>query len=94
MSQPLAQKTTSDLSHCINIGKEIESRLIEVGIDSFKKLQAVGSEQAFLRLQAIDPGACLNLLYALEGAAEGVRSNKLPAERKQELRQFYKRVRK
>lgn len=85
---------TSDLSTHVNIGKDTESKLVEAGIDSFKKLETIGSEGAFLRLQVIDPGACLNLLYALEGAVEGVRSNKLTAEKKQALQEFYKRVKK
>ena len=85
---------TSDLSHCINIGKETEAKLAEVGIHSFDQLEAIGSEGAFLRLQAIDPGACLHLLYALEGAVEGVPKKELTPEKKQALQQFYKRVKK
>lgn len=85
---------TSDLSHCINIGKETEAKLAEVGIHSFDQLEAIGSEGAFLRLQAFDPGACLHLLYALDGAVSGVRKKDLSSERKQALLQFYKRVKK
>lgn len=84
----------SDLSTHVNIGKDTEAKLTQVGIDSFDKLQAIGSEGAFLRLQAIDPGACLHLLYALDGAVSGVRKKDLPHERKQALLQFYKRVKK
>ena len=58
----------STLTGRINIGKDTEYKLILAGIDSFEKLEAMGSEQAFLRLQIFDPGACLNLLYGLEGA--------------------------
>ena len=32
------------LSEHINIGKELESKLIQVGIDSFEKLKSAGSE--------------------------------------------------
>jgi DNA transformation protein len=80
----------STLSGRINIGEEIETRLIEVGIDSFEKLEKLGSRQAFLRLQTVDPGACLNLLYALEGAIEDIRWHDLSREKKQELLQFHK----
>lgn len=93
-TNPYNIKMISDLSTQVNIGKETEARLLEVGIDNFKSLKTIGSEQAFLRLKTIDPGACLNLLYALEGAVEGVRSKDLPHERKQALQQFYKRVKK
>ena len=56
-----------DLSKQANIGKDTEAKLIQVGIDSFEKLTAIGTEQAFIRLQTIDPGACLCLLYGLDG---------------------------
>ncbi|MHB1277679.1 MAG: TfoX/Sxy family protein [Bacteroidia bacterium] len=79
----------SDLSDHINIGKDTESKLIGVGIDSFAKLKAVGSEKAFLRLQALDPGACLDLLYGLEGAILGIKWHKLPKEKKEALLHFH-----
>lgn len=84
----------SDLSKQINIGKDTETKLIQVGIDSFEKLVLAGSEEAFIRLQTVDPGACLNLLYGLEGAIEGIRWNKLSFEKKQSLQQFYKMTKK
>lgn len=84
----------SDLSNQINIGKDTEAKLIQVGIDSYEKLVAIGSEGAFIRLQTIDPGACLSLLYGLEGAIEGVKWNNLSADKKQALQQFYKMTKK
>jgi DNA transformation protein and related proteins len=84
----------SDLSQQINIGKDTEAKLIQVGISSFAELKAVGAEQAFIRLQTVDPGACLSLLSALEGAIQGVRWHSLPAGRKEELRVFIKMVKK
>jgi DNA transformation protein and related proteins len=85
---------SNDLSNCINIGKDTEFKLKQVGIDSFEKLKSVGSEGAFIRLQTLDPGACLSLLCGLEGAIEGTKWNELPAERKQELSQFLKMTQK
>lgn len=84
----------SDLSKHINIGKDTETKLIQVGLDSFDKLVEAGVENAFIRLQALDPGACLSLLYSLAGAIEGVKYNKLSPERKLELQQFHKMVKK
>lgn len=84
----------SDLSNQINIGKDTEAKLIQVGIDSYEKLVTIGSEGAFIRLQTIDPGACLSLLYGLEGAIEGVKWNNLSADKKQALQQFYKMTKK
>jgi DNA transformation protein and related proteins len=79
-----------ELSKLVNIGKDTEARLKQVDIHSFEELVSVGSRQAFLRLQTLDPGACLNLLYGLDGAVEGIKSKDLPAERKQELLEFFK----
>ena len=84
----------TDLSNQPNIGKDTESKLILVGINSYAELQATGTEQAFLLLQTLDPGACIQLLYGLEGAIEGIPANKLSAEKKQELREFHRMVKK
>lgn len=84
----------SDLGNHINIGKDTEKKLIQVGIDSFKKLKAIGSEGAFLKLQTLDPGACLSLLYGLEGAIEGVKYNELSPEKKLQLQEFFKLAKK
>ena len=80
----------SDLSQQINIGKELERKLMDTGITSFAELKNTGSEQAFLRLRAADPGACLNMLCALDGAISGIRWHDLPAERKAELKEFHR----
>ena len=84
----------SDLSKQPNIGKDTESKLIQVGITSFAELQAAGTEQAFIRLQALDPGACIQLLYGLEGAIEGIQATKLSTEKKQELQLFHRMAKK
>ena len=80
----------TDLSLQPNIGKDTEAKLVEVGIRNYAELQTVGTEQAFLRLQTLDPGACIHLLYGLEGAIEGIPYSKLSAEKKQELREFHR----
>jgi DNA transformation protein and related proteins len=84
----------SNLSKRINIGKDTESKLLQVGIDSIEKLISIGSEQAFIRLKTLDPGACLSLLYGLQGAVDNIKWNELPEEKKQELQQFYKMTKK
>lgn len=81
-----------DLSKHPNIGKDTETKLIQVGINSFSELLASGTEQAFLKLQTIDSGACIHLLYGLEGAIEGIPTNKLSSEKKLELREFHRMV--
>lgn len=84
----------SDLTNHINIGKDTAARLIAAGIDTFAGLRHLGTEKAFLKLMDNDPGACLSLLYGLQGAIEGVKWNKLSPERKRELQEFHKAVRK
>lgn len=78
-----------NLANVVNIGSYTEEKLIQVGIDSIEKLIASGSEKAFLKIKTIDPGACLSLLYGLEGAILGVKWHEIPADRKQELKQFF-----
>ena len=85
---------TTDLSKQPNIGKDTETKLIQVGISSYAELQTAGTEQAFLRLQTLDPGACIQLLYGLEGAIQGIPTTKLSAKKKQELREFHRMTRK
>ena len=79
-----------DLASMPNLGKETIKRLHEVGIHTPEELKAVGTEQVFLRLKAIDPGACFCMLCGIEGAIQGIRWHNLHAERKQELKQFLK----
>lgn len=78
-----------ELANLPNIGPEVERQLNAVGITTAAELRAEGAEQAWLRIQAIDPSACIHRLLGLEGAIRGVRKTLLPEERKQELRAFY-----
>jgi DNA transformation protein len=79
-----------ELTTLPNIGKVLEKRLIEIGVHTVKQLSETGSREAFIRMKKIDPGACLNMLYALQGAIDGVRSNLLPERTKRSLKDFYK----
>ncbi len=72
-----------------NIGKVVSRQLIQVGIESPEKLKAIGAKEAWLKIQAIDDFACLNRLYGLEGAVEGIKKSQLDFEIKADLKQFY-----
>ncbi|MCR1959373.1 competence protein TfoX [Thomasclavelia cocleata] len=72
-----------------NIGKVVYRQLIQVGIESPEKLKAIGAKEAWLKIQAIDDSACLNLLYGLEGAVDGIKKSQLDFEIKADLKQFY-----
>ena len=80
----------TELSKCINIGKDTEAKLKQVGIESYEDLKQIGTERAFLKVQAIDPVACLSFLYGLDGAIEGIKWHQLSPERKKELQAFLK----
>lgn len=77
------------LSELINIGKELENQLIQVKIETYEELEKIGSKEAWLRIKTIDDSACINRLYALEGAILGVRWHDLPTDIKADLKNFY-----
>jgi DNA transformation protein len=74
-----------------NIADKLEKQLAEVVITSSDELQRVGSHEAWLRILARDPSACLMRLSALEGAIQGVRWHHLDDETKMSLKSFYRR---
>ena len=74
-----------ELSKLPKIGKTVEQQLTQ----TYDGLKAVGAKEAWLRIQAFDPSACINRLMALEGAIEGVKKNLLPDEVKDDLKAFY-----
>lgn len=80
----------SNLIHLPNIGKVLEKKLIQAEINSQEALFVLGSENTFIRLKTIDNGACLQELYALEGAIQGIRWHHLTDTRKKELSLFFK----
>lgn len=78
-----------ELSELPNIGKETEKQLNQVNITSYEQLKEAGSRQAWLKIREIDPSACVNRLYGLEGAIQKIRKSELPPETKAELKEFY-----
>lgn len=75
-----------------NIGKTLAEKLSLVGIETREMLEQMGSEQAFIRLIALDKESCFNSLCALEGAVLGIRWHALSDERKAELKVFFNQV--
>lgn len=78
----------SELTSMMNIGKEMEKKLVSVGIDSAEKLIETGSKQSFLKLKEIYPNVCLVHLYTLEGAICNIEFNSLSEDKKKELKEF------
>lgn len=82
------------LSDLPNIGKEVEKQLNEVGIMTKEDLENTGSTEAWLKIQAIDPSACIHRLMALEGAIQGIKKTELSEKDKQYLKDFYQQHKK
>ncbi len=82
----------SNLTELPNIGKTLADKLIQAGISSPNELKTIGSENAFIRIKTIDSTACINMLYALEGAVQGIRWHALDAARKSGLKDFYEHM--
>ncbi len=62
-----------ELTKLPNIGKILEKQLNDVGINTIEELKIVGSKEAWLKIRKIDESACLNRLYALEGAIRNIK---------------------
>lgn len=80
----------NELRNLPNIGKVAEKNLIEAGIENPQKLTNLGSKAAFVRIKSSDPSAWINVLYALEGAIQGLKRHDLSDETKSDLKAFYK----
>ncbi|NQU32340.1 MAG: TfoX/Sxy family protein [Bacteroidetes bacterium] len=79
-----------ELTDLPNIGKVLAEKLATVGIINEPNLADAGSENAIIRLSTLDnSGVCINMLYALEGAIQGIRWHDLSKEKKDNLRDFY-----
>lgn len=78
-----------ELHELPNIGTVAERKLRQAGVETPEQLAEIGSREAFMRLKLLDPGACLHMLYALEGAVRGIRKNQLSDQTKRELKDFF-----
>ena len=79
-----------ELTTLPNIAAKLEAQLADAGITTIEELRRVGSREAWLRILACDPSACIMRLSALEGAIQGVRWHYLDEETKQSLKEFYR----
>jgi len=80
-----------ELTALPNIAVKLEGQLADAGITTIAELKRVGSREAWLRILARDPSACLMRLSALEGAIQGIRWHYLDEETKASLKEFYSR---
>lgn len=78
----------SKLTAMMNIGNEMERKLISVGIDTPEKLIELGSKRAFAKIKEAYPNVCLVHLYTLEGAIYNIEYNRLSEDTKKELKAY------
>ena len=72
-----------------NVGKVLDDLLNQIGVNSYEELTAMGSKQAFIKIREKDSGACLHMLYGLEGAIQKKKDSLLSKEVKEDLKEFY-----
>ena len=78
------------LTESPNIGSTLADLLKEIGITHQEELVEMGSTEAIMQLASIDRNrVCLLMLYALEGAVQGIPWHGLSEIRKDELKDFY-----
>ncbi len=83
----------SELSSLPNVGRVLESNLNAIGIHTAEQLIQMGSKEAFIRIRlSVDEGACLHMLYGIQGAIENVRYTQLSESTKCDLKEFYNEV--
>lgn len=63
----------------------LETLLNEAGIKDEGTLRSLGAQMCWLKLRQNNPALTVKILYALEGAVDGVHEAALPATRRQEL---------
>ncbi len=78
-----------NLTKLPNIGEVLAEKLNEIGITSHKDLASIGSIEAVLQIGETDLSTCYNMLYALEGAVQGIRWHGIPKEERQTLKKEY-----
>lgn len=76
-----------------NIGKVLNEQLAKIDITDAATLKKLGSQKTFLKLKSLqvpDRFYCIQMLYSLEGAIQGVSYTKLSDDKKSELLNFFR----
>lgn len=75
-----------DLTNLPNIGPTLAQKLEGIGIESLEDLKNSGSIAAVIQIGLKDLSACYNMLYAIEGAIQGIRWHKIPRDERARLK--------
>lgn len=85
-----ANQMIEGLTDLPNIGSALAEKLASAGVTSYEDLSARGSVEVMLKIRSgLDPGACYNMLYALEGAIRGVRWHTIPKQERDKLKREF-----
>ena len=89
----LENQPLETLSALPNIGSALAEKLASVGIYNYEELVRLGSVKVAMKIRdGLDPGACYNMLYALEGAIRGVRWHTIPKEERNHLKREFDHI--
>ena len=69
-----------------NIGTVLAKKLVQAGITGYGDLADLGSVEAYLKIWDHQSVIGYNMLYALEGAIQGVHWHDLPQEQRQRVK--------
>ena len=83
-------QTTEILTSLPNIGDVLAEKLAVAGVTDYDDLVSIGSVEAMLKIRdGLDPGACYNMLYAIEGAIRGIRWHNIPKDERDQLKREF-----
>ena len=73
-----------------NIGETLAKKLALADVTCYNDLVSLGSVEITLKIRDdVDPGACYNMLYAIEGAIRGVRWHAISKEERNQLKREF-----
>ena len=83
-------QTTETLTSLPNIGEVLAEKLAVAGVTDYDDLVSIGSVEAMLKIRdGLDPGACYNMLYAIEGAIRGIRWHNISKDERDRLKREF-----
>ncbi|MEN8242153.1 MAG: TfoX/Sxy family protein [Chloroflexota bacterium] len=83
----------TNLTDFPNIGETLAEKLEKIGITSQSALAELGSVETVMMIGKQNLTTCYNMLYAIEGAIQGIRWHAIPKEERALLKvEFDRRV--
>ncbi|MDV0430435.1 TfoX/Sxy family protein [Lactiplantibacillus sp. DA1] len=80
----------TELTALPNIGLTLAKQLQAVAIMTPEQLKATGSKAAFAAIREVNPHACIQLLYSLQGAIENRTYSQLAPATREDLKQYFR----